>query len=92
MAQASTITNAVRRETTQLLEELYQVDKIVHLFEDPGANDAQRAAFFKAYIEDENGDPVTDITWDEFVAAVTALRALQTWLATNRPALAKLIA
>ena len=92
MAQASTITNAVRRETTQLLEELYQVDKIVHLFEDPGANDAQRAEFFKSYIEDENGDPVTDITWDEFVAAVTALRALQTWLATNRPALAKLIA
>jgi len=91
MAQASTITNTVRRETTDLLKALYEVDKIVHLFEDPGANDAARQAFFLAYLEDEVGDPVTDITWADFVAAVTALRALQAWLATNRPAMSKLI-
>lgn len=91
MAQASTITNEVRRETTTLLDALYEADRIVHLFEDPGANDAARAAFFRSYLEDAQGEPVTDITWAEFVAAVTALRALQTWLTTNRPALAKLI-
>lgn len=91
MAQASTITNEVRRETTKLLDAAYEVDRIVHLFEDPGANDAARAAFFRAYLEDEQGEPTTDITWNDFVGAVTALRALQTWMATNRHALAKLI-
>ena len=90
MAQPSTITNDVRGRTTRLIEALYTNDTILSVVEDTGPNDAARAAFFEEYLEDEQGEPTTDITSDEFFAAVAALRSLRTWLIANRPTLAKL--
>lgn len=90
MAQASTITNVVRQRTTTLLDAVGEVQSIVDLFEDPGANDAARQVFFETYLKDGEGNPTTDVTWAEFAAGAVALRALRTWLTTNRPALSKL--
>lgn len=90
MAQASTITMAVRQRTTKLLDELAEVGPIMDLIEDPGASDAARQAFFETYLKDAQGGATTDINWQEFTAAIVALRALRTWLTANRPAMAKL--
>lgn len=90
MAQPSTITNEARQRTTALIEALYKNDNILALIEDTGPSDPARVLFFEEYLEDAEGNPTTDITSDEFFAAVVALRSLRTWLTTNRPILAKL--
>lgn len=90
MAQPSNITIVARSRVTELIEDLYKVDPLLSLIEDVAATDPLRIAFYEQYLEDEFGQPTTDITSAEFFAAVTALRSLRTWLVTNRPILAKL--
>lgn len=87
MAQPSTVLNDTRRRVTSLVESLYEVDAILHVIEDTGADDGERAAFFASYIDTQEA---YDITSAEFLAAAVTLRELRTWLETNRPILAKL--
>lgn len=90
MAQPSTITNEVRARVTNLVRDLHEVETIVHIIEDTGDSDLARKNFFEEYLLDDQGNPVTDITWTEFQNVVLSLRDLQTWLETNRPILAKI--
>lgn len=87
MAQPSTLTNEVRARVTRLVRDAEAVGGLVNLIEDTGANDAERLAFFESFFDTQEG---YDIDISDFTAAVAALRDLESWLDTNRPALAKL--
>lgn len=87
MAQVSTITSVARQRTTRLIDDLSEVGPILDLIEDVGATDAERQVYFETYIGTLGA---ADLTWPQFLAAIIALRALRTWLQTNRPALSKL--
>ena len=87
MAQVSTITSVARQRTTTLIDALAEVGPILDLIEDVGATDQARQTYFETYITTLGVD---DLTWAQFLAAIIALRALRTWLQTNRPALSKL--
>lgn len=87
MAQPSTITNNIRDNVTDILAALEQVSPTVEKYVDLGGND-----FVKQYLLDEQGQPTTDITVDEFVTAMANLQELQAWLnAGHRAALTKML-
>lgn len=90
MAYASTTTQQVRTRITSLYNNMQEVDSILQLIEDPGVDDVARKTFFESYLLDEQGQPTTDLSWTEFVAAILVLRELRTWLTTNRPKLFKM--
>lgn len=88
MAQPSTELNTYRDRVTSLLNVMYRdIQAAIDVVEGTGTTDAQRKAFFQAWI-DAQGD--YDITADEFIASVLALRALRDWLEANMVDLARM--
>lgn len=86
MAQASTTVVQIRQGVTSLLTALETVPSLNNKYVDLGGQD-----FVKQYLNDEAGQPVTDITVDEFVTGIANLQELLTWLdAGHRSALRKL--
>ena len=88
MAQSGTELGTFRRRLTELLNQLNNINDVLNVVQGAGANDQERLAFFQAYIDDQAG--TYDITIAQMQAAVTALRALDTWVDSNLPALAKM--
>ena len=86
MAQASTTVVQIRQGVTNLLTALETVPSLNNKYVDLGEQD-----FVKRYLLDEQGEPVTDITVEEFVTGVANLQELLAWLdAGHRSALRKL--
>ena len=86
MAQASTTVNQIRDGVTNLLAALETVPALNNKYVDLGGQD-----FVKQYLLDAEGNPVTDLTPDEFVTGIANLQELLTWLdAGHRAALMKL--
>lgn len=86
MAQASTTVVQIRQGVTALLSALETVPALNNKYVDLGGQD-----FVKQYLLDENNNPVTDVTVDEFVTGVANLQELAAWLdAGHRSALRKL--
>lgn len=86
MAQPSTIVNEIRDGVTSLLRSLETVPVINNKYVDLGGAD-----FVKQYLLDEAGEPVTDLTVDEFVTGIANIQELLAWLdAGHRAALMKL--
>lgn len=86
MAQPSTVVNQIRDGVTNLLNALETVPALNNKYVDLGGQD-----FVKQYLLDEEGNPVTDISVDEFVTGIANIQELQTWLnAGHRAALMKL--
>lgn len=86
MAQASTTVNQIRDGVTNLLSALETVPALNNKYVDLGGQD-----FVKQYLLDGEGNPVTDITVDEFVTGIANLQELLAWLnAGHRAALVKL--
>lgn len=86
MAQASTTVVQIRQGVTNILEALETVPALNDKYVDLGGQD-----FVKLYLNDEAGNPVTDITVDEFVTGIANLQELLVWLnAGHRAALRKL--
>lgn len=77
-AQVQTTVNAMR-----------DIDNLLAIIEDQGADDAARAAFFAgAFGVDAQNQ---DITFNQFAAGLTALRNLRTAWETNRVQIVKLL-
>lgn len=86
MAQASTTVNQIRDGVTNLLQALETVPALNNKYVDLGGQD-----FVKQCLLDGEGQPVTDITVDEFVTGIANLQELLAWLdAGHRAALMKL--
>lgn len=86
MAQPSTVVNEIRDGVTALLRSLETVPAINNKYVDLGGSD-----FVKKYLLDENGEPVTDLTVDQFVTGIANIQELQAWLdAGHRAALMQL--
>lgn len=86
MAQPSTIVNEIRDGITSLLRELEKVPAINNKYVDLGGTD-----FVKQYLLDDQGQPITDLTVDEFVTGISNIQELLVWLdAGHRAALMKL--
>lgn len=86
MAQASTTVVQIRQGVTRLLESLETVPALNDKYVDLGGQD-----FVKEYLNNAAGEPVTDITVDEFVTGIANLQELLVWLdAGHRAALRKL--
>lgn len=86
MAQPSTVVVQIRQGVTNLLAALETVPSLNNKYVDLGGQD-----FVKQYLLDEQGEPVTDITVEEFVTGVANLQELLAWLdAGHRSALRKL--
>lgn len=85
MAEPANVVNQIRDGVTQLLRTLETVPALNNKYVDLGGTD-----FVKKYLE-LNGNPVTDLTTDEFVTGIANLQELQAWLdAGHRAALMKL--
>lgn len=66
-----------------------ELDSILAIIEDHGADDAARAVVFETLFG--VGSNNEDITWAEFVAGIFALRAMQTAWEANKLAIVKLL-
>lgn len=86
MAQPSTEVNNFRGRVNGLMQSLRDLDEILAIVEDQGADDAARRTFFESVFAAEY-----DITWNQFAAGVVALRAMRTARDTNKLAIAKLL-
>ena len=85
MAQPSTQMNDFRSRMERLLDGLNYINDVLAPIEGGGDTDAEKAAFFAPVLVAEY-----DITLAELNAAVTKLRELQVWHATNLVTLAKM--
>lgn len=87
MAYPSTEVANFRGEVTRTVAAMRRINTQLAIIDDQGADDPARAAFFQNEFGPDSNNP--DITWPEFVAAVVALRNLQTAWEANRIALSK---
>lgn len=86
MAQPSTVVNEIRDGVTALLRVLETVPAINNKYVDLGGTD-----FVKQYLLDDQGQPITDLTVDEFVTGISNIQELLAWLDSgHRAALMKL--
>lgn len=85
MAYNTTEVQRFRQEMTKLVNALRDIDPILAIVEDHGANDAARQAFLEPALTGQ------DIDWATFAAGVVALRAIKTARDANKLALAKLL-
>lgn len=89
MAQPSTEILRFRAAATTFINDLRDIDSILAIVEDHGANDTERQTFFQAEFGEASNN--ADLTWTTFAAGVTALRAIRTARDANKLALAKLL-
>ena len=89
MAIPSTEVNRFRSQVERTIEAMRGVDALLAIVEDHGATDAARQAFFDQEFGADSNNP--DITWEEFGAAIIALRAIRTTWTQNKYAIAKLL-
>lgn len=87
MAQSSTIVNNIRDNITDILKALEAVSPTNEKYVDLGGSD-----FVKQYLLDDAGNPVTDLSIEDFTTAMANLQELKAWLdAGHRAALMKLL-
>lgn len=89
MAFSSTEVGRFRDRATDFINALREIDEVLSIVEDHGANDADRQTFFQAEFGANSNNP--DLTWATFAQGVTALRAIRTARDANKLALAKLL-
>lgn len=89
MAVPSTEVLRFRAKATQLIDDLRDIDAILAIVEDHGANDTERQAFFEDEFGTDSNNP--DLSWSDFAAGVVALRAIRTAYDTNKYDLALLL-
>ena len=86
MAEPANVVNQIRDGVTQLLRTLETVPALNNKYVDLGGKE-----FVDKYLKNEQGEPVTDLTSDEFITGIANLQELQAWLdAGHRAALMKL--
>lgn len=78
-----------RAATKDAVDALRDLEPLLAIVEDHGANDAERALFFDANFGE--GQAYPDITWAEFVAGIQGLRAMRDAWNTNKENVVKLL-
>lgn len=89
MAVPSTEVDRFRNQVLAAVNAMRGIDALLAVIEDHGADDAARSAFFDQEFGVDSNNP--DITFAEFAAGLTALRAMRTAWGTNKYAVAKLL-
>lgn len=89
MATPSTEVVRFRDAATKFIEDMRDIDRVLAIVEDHGADDAARQAFFTAEFGVGTNNP--DLTWATFANGVIALRAIRTARDAQKLALAKLL-
>lgn len=78
--------NRFRDEVTLYMNHLRDLDRILAIIEDQGADDAARQTYATPVF-----DASYDLTWAQFASGVVALRAIRTARDSNKLAIAKLV-
>jgi len=87
MAQPSTEIKTYRDRVTTFLDAANSLSSVLAPIEGAGENDAQRAAFFSAWIDEQEAYDITSV---ELFASATTLRDLETWFENELATLAKM--
>jgi len=89
MAVASTELNNFRSKVRSLIESMRDIDDLLAIIEDHGANDAARLAFFSGEVGTDTNNPDIDVT--ELTDGIVGIRALRSAWESNRLDIAKLL-
>jgi len=89
MAYPAVEVDKFRNRVQTTVNSLRDLGEVIAIIDDQGVDDTARAAFFDDVFGEATDNP--DITFQEFAAGITALRAMQTAWATNKYAVAKLL-